>query len=196
MKKNFKRIIAIILAITMLFGLLPADFLMMSHPVLAASKKEIVTTKSEIKLPSFSVSMSVITNNSMAILYSVQKTMKTSLNNLMLLETTAVEEENNSCGDNATYTLENGVLTISGTGIINDNAFNSNKDITSVIIQEGITEIGSFSFWNCTELESVKLPESLKELKGLAFGQCTGLKEMEIPGSLEKVTAVHYDYGD
>ena len=56
--------------------------------------------------------------------------------------------DTNSCGDQATYTLENGVLTISGTGAIKKEAFKGNSTIKSVIIEAGITEIGESAFYN------------------------------------------------
>ena len=52
-----------------------------------------------------------------------------------------------------TYTLsDDGKLVISGTGSIADDAFAGNTKITSVVISEGVTGIGSGAFTGCTNL--------------------------------------------
>ena len=57
-----------------------------------------------------------------------------------------------TCGANATWTLdENGVLTISGNGAIKNSGFKS-YTIKEVVIEEGITEIGSIAFQVCTQI--------------------------------------------
>ena len=54
-----------------------------------------------------------------------------------------------------TYTLEDGVLTISGTGAMPANAFRNRTDITAVVIEEGVTSIGNYAFSGCSSLTSV-----------------------------------------
>ena len=84
-------------------------------------------------------------------------------------------------GANATWTLdENGVLTISGTGAIKRNAF-YNSSIKEVVIEKGITEIGSYAFQRCEQIQKVTLPESLTAIGDNAFLVCSGLKKITIP---------------
>ncbi|MDR0831089.1 MAG: T9SS type A sorting domain-containing protein [Prevotellaceae bacterium] len=52
-----------------------------------------------------------------------------------------------------TWTLENSVLTISGTGTIPDQCFDLVLDVSHVVINEGITGIG-FDVWYHTSVES------------------------------------------
>ena len=95
-------------------------------------------------------------------------------------------------GDNAEYTIaktvnagmfdngvswtldENGLLYVTGTGDVPDFAFESNqfddaKNVHTVVIEEGITEVGIKSFWGLYKLQEVFLPKSVKRLKREAF---------------------------
>ena len=54
------------------------------------------------------------------------------------------------------------------------------KKLTAVEIPEGITEIGSHSFWKCGDLESVVMPERVTEIGAGAFGKCGKLKNIHI----------------
>lgn len=99
-----------------------------------------------------------------------------------------------SCGDNATWTLTaDGTLTISGSGAITNASEDTilwtdvNMYIKKVVIQQGITAIGDYAFWNCPQLTSVSIPSSVKTIGASAFKYCTALKEITIPNS---VTAV------
>jgi len=71
--------------------------------------------------------------------------------------------------------------------MIGDSAFES-KNITSVVIPDGITVIGDYAFsWNWN-LERAVLSASLKELGEYAFNQCN-LKEIELPDGLQSIGA-------
>ena len=52
------------------------------------------------------------------------------------------------CGDNISWSLKNGVLTISGNGRMYDyyGGFDYRNDITSVVIESGVTSIGYYAF--------------------------------------------------
>ena len=92
-------------------------------------------------------------------------------------------------GANATWKLdENGVLTISGTGAIKEDAFSrSSLSIKEVVIKEEITEIGSRAFQNCEQIQTVTLPESLTTLEEGTFLGCSGLKKITIPKNCETI---------
>lgn len=98
------------------------------------------------------------------------------------------ESEKNYCGDNATYTLdENGLLTISGTGEIDDYAFEENEDIKKVVIEDGITYIGECAFSGCSNLASLDLPNSLTIIGSEAFAGCSNLTNVVIPDSVTDI---------
>ena len=58
--------------------------------------------------------------------------------------------------------------------------------MTSVKIPDGVTEIESEEFMNCSSLKEVLLPEKLKTIGDSAFKN-TPLKEVTIPDSVEKI---------
>ena len=96
-----------------------------------------------------------------------------------------------SCGTNLTWELyrNSGLLVISGTGTMNNFDYNSGlwaqerEWITSVVVNEGVTSIGEFAFYNLENLVSVSLPNSLQVIGEAAFS-CTGITEINIPASV------------
>lgn len=63
---------------------------------------------------------------------------------------------------------------------IGDSAFAGCKQITSVIISEGIETIGARAFQGCTSLEKVFIPKTLKTTLSTPFAGCTSLKGIYI----------------
>ena len=100
-----------------------------------------------------------------------------------------------ACGDNVSYVLsEDNVLTISGTGAMYNYGSNNQpwKDyknlITEVVIDEGVTAIGEYAFFECRNLTSITLPSSLRSIIRCAFERCTGLTELVIPDGVESIS--------
>lgn len=100
-------------------------------------------------------------------------------------------------GDNVTWTLNTytGVLTISGTGRIEDiDNFNNDKThwfqyktlIKTVIIHEGITRIGDCTFDGYKNITSIEVPNSVTSIGKLAF-RGTGVTNMIIPNSVTSI---------
>ncbi|MBR3803077.1 MAG: leucine-rich repeat protein [Clostridia bacterium] len=94
-----------------------------------------------------------------------------------------------TCGENLTWTLESGVLTISGTGAMTNWNFQKNYDapwyssrssIKSVIIEDGVTTIGDYAFNGCTSLESITLPDSVTFIGDYAFDSCSTLTSLPV----------------
>ena len=93
-----------------------------------------------------------------------------------------------------------GVLTISGNGAMADygiitenNVMHTtapwkayDRDIKSVIIEPGVTKIGSHAFFMCNNLESVSIPEGVTTIEDRAFWQ-TSLKNITIPASVAQI---------
>ena len=121
-----------------------------------------------------------------------------------------------SCGKNVTWTLVDDVLTISGSGAMDDSfnisvpweeyrdvihtviieegvtsigfaAFHDYSGLTSVIIGNSVTSIGGQAFENCTGLTSVVIPNSVTSIGGAAFRACSGLTSIEIPNSVTSI---------
>ncbi len=92
--------------------------------------------------------------------------------------------------DSVTWTLENGTLTISGTGPMRDFAYGKGSlwepyrdDITSTVIVDGVTSIGDEAFYDCGNLTSVTIPGSVTNIGDNAFSGCTGLTDVYYAGS-------------
>lgn len=79
--------------------------------------------------------------------------------------------ETPECGPDATYEEDDGKLTITGSGSIDDEAFKDKDTVTEVVIEEGITEIGDQSFENMDNLEKVTIPDSVTNIGDQAFAE-------------------------
>ena len=102
--------------------------------------------------------------------------------------------QSGTCGNNLTWDLNDGVLTISGTGVMNNYITynkapwcNYNTSINSVIINNGVTSIGEYSFYECTALTSIIIPNSVTSIGGHAFHGCTNLSNINLPNSVSMV---------
>ncbi len=104
-----------------------------------------------------------------------------------------------SCGENVNYTLdgETGTLTIDGTGDMDNYSYNHYYTtapwrnycslIKMVVINDSVTLIGNYSFYNCTELTSVTIGNSVTSIGDYAFEDCTGLTEITIPENIASI---------
>lgn len=61
------------------------------------------------------------------------------------------------------------------------------KQLTSIVIPEGVEFIDSFAFENCYWLKQCHLPSTLVQLGIEVFRGCVSLESIEIPGSLKKL---------
>ena len=102
----------------------------------------------------------------------------------------AAGTESGTCGENLTWTLESGTLTISGTGemdhySVNATPWSSYQDsITKLIVQPGVTSLGNYCFSRCSSLRSVTIPESVTTLGDSCFRYCSSLGSITIPGKV------------
>ena len=62
------------------------------------------------------------------------------------------------------------------------------KDVTHVVVKDGIEFIPERAFKNYTQLVSIQLPDSIKRIGHSAFASCTSLSSIEIPPSIETIT--------
>ena len=63
----------------------------------------------------------------------------------------------------------------------------TDKDVESVVIPEGVTEIGGCAFKGCESLASVEIPSSVTVIGDFAFNGCKSLSSVEIPSSVRKI---------
>lgn len=117
-------------------------------------------------------------------------------------------------GENVTYefNMKTGQIVFSGTGdmfhygysVDFDTMYDYNDDvdidyeyagktlfqslgIKSVIISEGITDIGDYAFYNCESLKSVTIPKSVRKIGFAAFKNCVKLTSIYIPDSVTEI---------
>ena len=96
--------------------------------------------------------------------------------------------------DGLTWTLyEDGTLNISGTGEMRGyNAYSikspacDNSNIKNVVIEDGITSIGSFAFYGCS-LTNIRIPGSVTSIGKYALDYCMSLTSVTIPGSVSSI---------
>ena len=58
-------------------------------------------------------------------------------------------------------------------------------DLTEVVIEDGVTEIGKDVFQGCVGLTKVTIPDSVKKIGTWSFYMCKGLKNVDIPANVE-----------
>ena len=88
-----------------------------------------------------------------------------------------------------------GTLTLSGYGETVE-AYNKyqygfpgfpRSEVLKIVVGEGITGLGNYTFANCTNVVSVSLPESLVNIGEFAFFQCGNLTEVIIPDAVKSI---------
>ncbi len=103
-------------------------------------------------------------------------------------------ETSGTCGENLTWSLVDGVLTISGTGEMESYSSRTSapwykyKDgVANVVITDGITSIGDHAFQDCSGLTSITLPDELTSIGGSAFWGCSGLTSITLPNRITSI---------
>lgn len=100
-----------------------------------------------------------------------------------------------TCGENLIWVLDDeGTLTISGTGNMEDYYSWSTKpwlekSVKTIIINEGVTNIGEYAFYGCRSLASIIISDSVTSIGDYAFEYCSGLTSITIPNSVTSIEA-------
>ena len=106
---------------------------------------------------------------------------------------TAAAANSGTCGADLTWTLDdNGTLTISGSGRMtgygsttsSKSPWKDSSEITSIVIENGVTSIGDRVFYNVVNLSSVTIADSVTQISQMAFIDCKKLEEITIPDSV------------
>ena len=101
-----------------------------------------------------------------------------------------------TCGENLTWVLDisTGKLKISGKGEMEKYNYSPNSPwyddrayIKSIDVENGVTSIGDYAFYNCIYVESVKLPNTLIKIGEYAFYNLKLLNSIDLPNNIEKI---------
>lgn len=101
-----------------------------------------------------------------------------------------------TCGDNINWVYDENTKTLelSGTGAMDDYtminntpSYASNLDVEKVVINDGITSIGDFAFYDFKNLETVEMSDSVQTIGACAFEGCVSLKNASLSKSLESI---------
>ena len=85
---------------------------------------------------------------------------------------------------------DDGVLTISGSGTMDGYTagdapwYSKRTKITSIVIEDGVTNIGERAFEGCSALTCVTIPESVTIIGNYAFLGCTKLAAADLPAGV------------
>lgn len=90
---------------------------------------------------------------------------------------------------------EDGTLTVTGEGtlpskpswILVSSDVDYVNDIQNVIIEDGITGIGSFTFALHKKMKSIQIPDSVTTIGMMAFNDCFDLKEVKVPDGVTTI---------
>lgn len=101
-----------------------------------------------------------------------------------------------SC-ENLFYAIDqNGKMTIKGSGKMPEygNAsyypwYTNFFNVTSIVIDNGITSVGSYAFTDYDNINSVTISESVNTIGSMAFYGCDGLTTLDIPNSVTNIKA-------
>ena len=100
---------------------------------------------------------------------------------------------NGTCGENLTWFLDtkDSTLTIEGSGAMNSYPSYRTPEwceyapyIKYLSLPEGLTNIGNYAFYKCSNLKTLTIPNNVTYIGSHAFYQCLSLKSLTIPNSV------------
>lgn len=103
------------------------------------------------------------------------------------------DEYSGACGDQLTWTLSAGTLTISGSGEMTDFTeanmapwYDLRDSIVRLVLPDGLSTVGNLAFYGCDKLTAVTLPASVTRVGSYAFAGCAGVAMLDL-GSVRSV---------
>ena len=98
------------------------------------------------------------------------------------------------CGENLTWTLSGGTLSISGSGPMTNWSGSGGPpwedekaSITAVTVGDGVTSVGNYALAGCERLIAARLPDGLERIGASAFYGCGALLSLEIPDGTTEI---------
>lgn len=108
----------------------------------------------------------------------------------------SVSAASGTCGTGVTWEYDSGLLTISGTGVMENytqieddyrpwNEYRS--EITAIAVTSGVTAVGDYAFSACSRATEVVLPNTLTSVGKYAFADCFALTEATVQNGVTTV---------
>lgn len=111
---------------------------------------------------------------------------------LSLLPTTALAAEGSTGG--LQWQLSGGTLTISGSGPMPDYTdanmppwYDTAEAISRIVVQEGVTSVGSLAFYGCSKATNIRLPSTVTSIGNQAFKNCSSIAYVGLPAGLTSI---------
>lgn len=102
--------------------------------------------------------------------------------------------ESGTCGDDLSWHLSAGTLTITGSGAMDNFSsgeyapwYEFRNDIFRLELPEGLTHIGELAFYECSNLTAVVIPGSVQTIGDFAFMDCTDMKVLSIGSGVRRI---------
>ena len=109
--------------------------------------------------------------------------------------------ESGTCGENLTWIFDDaGTLTISGNGMMVDLSwgrtpwFDYSEEIFAIVVEPGVTSIGSHAFDSLPNMTSISLPDGLISIGECAMGSCYSLTTVIIPDGVTLLDYSSFEY--
>ncbi len=116
---------------------------------------------------------------------------------MVLLPMIMNADDSGSCGSGLTYTFIEAThtLTISGTGPMDNYSHDSSSSqkspwygyrskIEKIVIEPGVTTIGTSAFFHSVNLTTVSIPNSINRIYNYAFSNCSALESLDLPPNM------------
>ena len=96
-----------------------------------------------------------------------------------------------SCGEDLKWSFSGGVLTVTGTGAMDDMTAGApwakyQNEITELVLTGGVTTVGAEAFKDCDSLTKIDFGSSLREIDTRAFQSCDALTEIRLPATFKR----------
>ena len=167
-----KRILALLLALTMVFSVLPTGYALDSGPAPEA-KPAVADAPADPDNPATPDAPAAIRPGD---------------------PVGTVYEE--TCGDTLSWSLDDatGVLTVTGTGDMYDYSietpapwYDQRGSITALSLPVGLSSIGNAAFCDCQSITGIVLPDSLESVGVHAFAYCVRVPNMVMPAGVSHI---------
>ena len=113
---------------------------------------------------------------------------------VLTMTASAAEVASGTSGDVNWTLTDEGTLTISGTGAMEDWGmandvpwYGSRTSIKKIVIEDGVTSIGACAFYEYSNLTEVTIGSSVESIGNSAFYMCSSLTSVTIPDSVTRI---------